>query len=72
MNPITLQTISPTLEVIPLALAFASRLLLTEKSSVMTDPLLSAIGAGPLTTQAAPGAAIRTNNQGYDHYGIND
>jgi hypothetical protein len=66
MTQSSLHIIAPTLQIVPLALAVASRLLLTEKSSAIIHPRLAAV-----PVDSPPTVSLRPTH-GYDHFGIND
>ena len=68
MTATTFDILTPTLQIVPLALVVASRLLLTEQSSALLHPRLAAARVD------SPGvsALLARPMQGYDHYGIND
>ena len=67
-----LHTISPTLQALPLALIFSSRLLLAEKSSVADDGYPLALRTESLTIRATLVTPILKEIPGYSHGGIND
>jgi hypothetical protein len=67
-----LHTVSPTLQALPLALIFSSRLLLAEKSSVANDGYSLGLRTESLTIRATLVTPILREIPGYCHGGIND
>jgi hypothetical protein len=65
-------TVAPTLQAIPLALIFSSRLLLTETSSVQDDVSSFALRTETLTIRASHVTSILKGIPGYRHGGINE
>ena len=68
----SLEIIRPTLQAVPLALIFTSRLLLTEKSSITGDGDLSGSSEASRTIRATLVTPVLKGVQGYRHGGIND
>jgi len=67
-----LATIGPTLQAVPLALIFTSRLLLAEKSSIKDNGYFSDSSEESLTIRPTLVTPILKGVQGYRHGGIND
>jgi hypothetical protein len=65
-------TDAPTLQAIPLALIFSSRLLLTETSSAEDDASSFALRTEALTIRATHVTSILKRIPGYRHGGINE
>jgi hypothetical protein len=72
MIPTSFHSVESTLQGLPLALIFSSRLLLTEKSSVTDDGLSSDMRTETLTIRATLVTPILQEIQGWSHGGIND
>ena len=72
MIPTSLHTVGPTLQAMPLALIFSSRLLLTEKSSGADDGSSSDLRTETLTIRATLVTPILKAIPGYSHWGINE
>jgi hypothetical protein len=72
MIPTSLHPVSPTLQAMPLALIFSSRLLLTEKASGADNGFTSAIWIENLTMRATLVTPMLKDIRGYPHGGIND
>jgi hypothetical protein len=78
MTPLTimiqssLDTIGPTLQAMPLALIFTSRLLLAEKVSIPDDGCPWSTKVQDFTVRATLVTPILKGIQGYRHGGIND
>jgi hypothetical protein len=72
MTPAVLDTFGPAVHAMPRALIFTSRLLLTEKSVSLGQPVASAFSRETHRLRASTVTTILKDIQGYDHYGIND
>jgi hypothetical protein len=72
MIPTSLHTAGPTLQAMPLALIFSSRLLLTENASVNDNGFSSVIRTETLTMRATLVTPMLKEIPGYTHGGIND
>lgn len=74
MTLINLHTLGPVLQVLPVALVFTSRLLLTDKTSATVESGLSERTTGLLLIRTTGLTAIpeKIPNTGWCHYGIND
>jgi hypothetical protein len=74
MTPISLHTLGPVLQVLPVALVFSSQLLLTEKSSASVEAGLSERKTELLSIRTTGLTAIlnKIPDPGWSHYGIND
>jgi hypothetical protein len=72
MIPTSLQAVGPTMPAMPLALISASRLMLTEGTSVMDNESTSATWTENLTKRAALVTPTLKEIPGYPHGGINE
>jgi hypothetical protein len=72
MTTTCIPTVSPALLAVPLALIFTSRLLLTEKSSVIRDVFSSGLRTETLTRRASLVSQTLKEIRGFTHGGIND
>ena len=72
MTPITLHTPGPNPNVLPMALIFPYRRLLTEKSSVMVKFESRDLKLQTLEIRATRVTTILNQIPGYSHHGINE
>jgi len=72
MIPTSLHTAAPTLQAMPLALIFSSRLLLTERASVKDNGFSEITKTETLTMRATLVTPVLREIPGYLHGGIND
>ncbi len=68
MTPTLLHTHEPTVQAVPLALIFTSRVLLAEKSLVPGNPRLMAGELETFTLRASNVTEILKGIHGYDYY----
>ena len=72
MIPTSLHTAAPTLQAMPLALIFPSRLMLTERASVKDNGFSAVIRTETLTMRATLVTPVLREIPGYPHGVIND
>lgn len=72
MIPTSFHTVGPTLQAMPLALIFSSRLLLTEKSLVTDDGLSPDMRTETLTIRATLKTQVLPEMPSWSHGGINE